>query len=146
VKKLALRTQDRYRSALDRFLDFCQAARISTIDLASAATQARWDALVRAAQLTLPVDLSAPGITALTRAVGSINSKNGVAVKVLRPGKAVDGKAVEEFVARVTRAPFKEVVTVLFGEQRISPCLSVRPTGAGWTSSTSSASATPVAR
>jgi hypothetical protein len=31
VQKLALRTQDRYRAALDRFLDFCQTARISTV-------------------------------------------------------------------------------------------------------------------
>jgi hypothetical protein len=32
VRKLALRTQDRYRAALDRFLDYCQVAGISAID------------------------------------------------------------------------------------------------------------------
>ncbi len=32
VRKLALRTQDRYRAALDRFLGFCSASRIATID------------------------------------------------------------------------------------------------------------------
>ena len=92
------------------------------VELASAADQARWDALVRVVQATLPVDPNAPGITAVTRPVGSVNAKNGVAVRVLRPGKAIDATAVEEFVTRLSKAPFKEVVTVLFGEQRISPC------------------------
>jgi integrase len=32
VQRLALRTQDRYRAALERFLDFCHAARIGTVD------------------------------------------------------------------------------------------------------------------
>jgi integrase len=32
VQKLALRTQDRYRAALERFLDFCKAAHLGTID------------------------------------------------------------------------------------------------------------------
>ena len=38
VKKLALRTQDRYRAALDRFLDFCMASRIATVDSVAPAT------------------------------------------------------------------------------------------------------------
>src|SRR5262249_45125987 len=38
VKKLALRTQDRYRAALDRFLDFCRDAPIGTIDTVQEAT------------------------------------------------------------------------------------------------------------
>ena len=32
VQKLALRTQDRYKAALDRFLDFCGEAQVATID------------------------------------------------------------------------------------------------------------------
>jgi site-specific recombinase XerD len=38
VQKLALRTQDRYRAALDRFQDFCKAARLGTIDSVQEAT------------------------------------------------------------------------------------------------------------
>src|SRR6516225_7396617 len=38
VKKLALRTQDRYRAALDRFLDFCRSARVGAIDTVQEAT------------------------------------------------------------------------------------------------------------
>ena len=38
VQKLALRTQDRYRAALDRFQDFCRDAQISAIDTMDQAT------------------------------------------------------------------------------------------------------------
>jgi integrase len=38
VQKLALRTQDRYRAALDRFTDFCRDARIGTVDTFDLAT------------------------------------------------------------------------------------------------------------
>src|SRR5262249_10174022 len=38
VKKLALRTQDRYRAALDRFLDFCRDTPVGTIDTVQEAT------------------------------------------------------------------------------------------------------------
>ncbi|HTU92242.1 MAG TPA: tyrosine-type recombinase/integrase [Gemmataceae bacterium] len=38
VKRLALRTQDRYRAALDRFIDFCKASRINTVDSIEQAT------------------------------------------------------------------------------------------------------------
>ena len=92
------------------------------VELKGAGAQRRWDALVRAVQCTLPADPNAPGITALTRPIGSINSKNGATVRVLRPGKPVAAKAVEEFVARLDKAPFKEVAVVLLGGTRVSPC------------------------
>jgi hypothetical protein len=38
VQRLALRTQDRYRAALDRFLDYCAAARIGHADAIAEAT------------------------------------------------------------------------------------------------------------
>ena len=38
VQKLALRTQDRYRAALDRFLDFCSDGGIAAVDAVSEAT------------------------------------------------------------------------------------------------------------
>src|SRR5262245_31608004 len=38
VQKLALRTQDRYKAALDRFNEFCEAAKINTIDSVQEAT------------------------------------------------------------------------------------------------------------
>jgi hypothetical protein len=95
---------------------------VPPVELGTAAAQARWAAYVRAVQATLPTDPNAPGITGLTRAVGSTNSKNGAVVEVLRAGKPVAAKAVEEFVARLARAPFREVASVLLGDTRVSPC------------------------
>jgi hypothetical protein len=92
------------------------------VELGTAAAQARWAAYVRAVQATLPTDPNAPGITGLTRAVGSTNSKNGAVVEVLRAGKPVTARAVEEFADRLTRAPFREVASVLLGDVRLSPC------------------------
>jgi hypothetical protein len=92
------------------------------VELGTADEQERWAALVRAVQCSLLADPDAPGITALTRAVGSVNSKNGATVTVLKEGQAVAPKAVEEFVARLVAAPFKEVAFPLLGAMRVSPC------------------------
>jgi hypothetical protein len=100
------------------------------VELGTAAAQARWAAYVRAVQATLPTDPNAPGITALTRAVGGVNTKSGRAVEVLRAGKPVAAGAVEEFVARLAKAPFKEVASVLLGDTRVSPCPVCRGEGA----------------
>jgi hypothetical protein len=91
------------------------------VELGTAAAQARWAAYVRAVQATLPTDPNAPGVTALTRAIGGVNSKNGRKVEALRDGNPVAAVAVEEFVARLAKAPFKEVATVLLGDARV-PC------------------------
>jgi hypothetical protein len=92
------------------------------VELGTAAAQDQWSHFVGVVQATLPTDLHAPGITGLTRAVGSANSKNGAVVEVLRAGKPVAARAVEEFVDRLTRAPFREVASVLLGDTRVSPC------------------------
>jgi hypothetical protein len=92
------------------------------VELASAAAQRYWDTVVRAVQCTLPADPNAPGITALTRAVGSTNSKNGATVEVLRRGEPVAPQVVEQFLTRVAQAPFREVATILLGGERVQPC------------------------
>jgi hypothetical protein len=92
------------------------------VELSTAAAQAKWGSFVRTVQMTLPTDLHAPGITGLTRAVGSTNSKNGAVVEVLRGGTPVAATAVEEFMARLDRAPFKEIGTVLLGGTGVDPC------------------------
>jgi hypothetical protein len=92
------------------------------VELKTAEDQARWAAIVRAVQCTLPVDPDAPGITALTRAVGSVNSKNGAQVEVLRPGAAISPGSVEDYVRRLSAAPFKEVALPLLGDLRVHPC------------------------
>jgi hypothetical protein len=92
------------------------------VQLDSAPLQEYWGAVVRAVQCTLPSDIHAPGITALTRTVGSVNSKNGRVVEVLRPGQPVAPPQVEEYLRRVDKTPFKEVASVLLGSERLQPC------------------------
>jgi hypothetical protein len=99
------------------------------VTLDSAVAQEYWDDVVRVVQCTLPGDLNAPGITATTRPVGSINSKNGAKVELLHPGQPIDPKQIEEFVARIVKAPFKEVASVLLGNNRVSPCPICRDEG-----------------
>ena len=92
------------------------------VQLMSAAEQARWTNMVRAIQCSLPVDPNAPGITALTRAVGSINSKTGAVVEVLEPGEPIDPACVIPFVEGLARAPFRTVAMVLLGSEHHQPC------------------------
>jgi hypothetical protein len=92
------------------------------VEFRSAADQHRWDHIVSVVQRTLPADPRMPGITALTRPVGSVNSKNGATVETLRAGDPIEPGAVEEFVGRLVRAPFREVALILLGSERFSPC------------------------
>jgi hypothetical protein len=92
------------------------------VELRSAAEQRRFATLVRAVQCSLPADPRAPGVTGLTRAVGSINSKNGATVEVLRAGEPIDPEAVEAFVRGLLEAPFRTIATILLGDDRVLPC------------------------
>ena len=92
------------------------------VELETAAAQKWWAALVRAVQCSLPVDPNAPAITAMTRAIGSINSKNGAVVEVLEPGEPIDAACVIAFVEGLARAPFRTVAMVLLGSEHLQPC------------------------
>jgi hypothetical protein len=92
------------------------------VELTSAAEQKWWANVVRAVQCSLPVDPNAPGITALTRAVGSTNSRNGAVVEVLEPGEPIDPACVIAFVEGLAGAPFRTVATILLGSDHVQPC------------------------
>ena len=92
------------------------------VELTSAAEQKKWATVVRAVQCSLPVDPNAPGITALTRPIGSINSKNGAVVEVAEPGEPIDAACVIAFVEGLARAPFKTVAMILLGSEHLQPC------------------------
>jgi hypothetical protein len=92
------------------------------VELRSTAEQQYWDHIVRAVQRTLPVDPDMPGMTALTRPVGAINTKNGAVVEVLNAGTAIEPAAVQAFMSRLVQAPFREVACILLGEERVQPC------------------------
>lgn len=91
-------------------------------ELKSAADQRRWGTIVKVVQRTLPVDPDMPGITAVTRPVGSTNGKNGAVVKTLAIGEAVAPEVVEQFMATLVPGPFREIATLLLGEPRVRPC------------------------
>ena len=89
----------------------------------------RWDGIVRAVQAVLPVDPHQPGITGLTRALGSTNSKHDAVVERLKVGKPVPVDRVEHLFEQMSRSPFRTVMLVLLGAERIRPCPVCRAEG-----------------
>lgn len=86
------------------------------------ADRCKWAAVVKIVQTLLPTDPDCPGITALTRPIGSTNSKNGAQVELLREGRPA---APEEVLALCTQAdtrPFATIAGLLYPQSRISPC------------------------
>ncbi|MBL8798908.1 MAG: hypothetical protein JNM56_33800 [Planctomycetia bacterium] len=92
------------------------------VELTTAADQERWKLIVQAVQASLPIDPDMPDITALTRPIGAVNSKNGAAVRQLQAGEPISPAAVEEYVRSLTTAPFRQVALPLLGSERCSPC------------------------
>jgi hypothetical protein len=99
------------------------------VELGTTAEQKEWATIVRTVQCTLPADLNAPGITALTRPLGSVNSQNRALVELFCPGKAVEGSTVKEFVNGLAKSPFKQAALILLGETCVSPCPSCQCEG-----------------
>ena len=73
-------------------------------------------------QAVLPTDPMAPGVTATTRALGSVNSKNGQEVRRLKEGSKVSPKDVIALQEEMCAAPFGTLFQVLTGSDRMSPC------------------------
>ncbi len=110
------------------------------------AERRRWDGIVRAVQAALPSDPDAPGLTALTRPVGSINSKTGKAVSILRPGTPVPADAVVGLADAMIRArsgPSRASSSAANGS---CPARPAAPRARRWSRSSGPASATPAAR
>ena len=82
----------------------------------------RWAGVVRAVQAVLPTDPDAPGITALTRPVGSFNGKNGEEVRLLQAGRGVTPVEVNALFDQLRSRPFKTVAGILFGSDKVTPC------------------------
>jgi hypothetical protein len=82
----------------------------------------RWAGYVKVIQAALPIDPDMPGITALTRPVGSINGKTGRPVATLRAGTPVPVADVLALYDQMVRAPFRTVMGIIFGAERVSPC------------------------
>ncbi|NLX98442.1 MAG: hypothetical protein GXY83_19965 [Rhodopirellula sp.] len=82
----------------------------------------RWAGVVETVQAALPVDPDQPGMTAVTRPVGSINSKNGASVELLREGTSVTADDVLSLFTEMCKTPFRTVMTILTGTNRLTPC------------------------
>jgi hypothetical protein len=99
------------------------------VDFATDGQRRRWDGIAQAIQGLLPVDPDQPGITTLTRPVGAINGKNGAPVERLKDGRPVPVEAVEHHFEQLRRAPFRIIMKVLVGAERVRPCPVCRATG-----------------
>jgi hypothetical protein len=85
------------------------------------ADRQRWSGIVRVIQKILPTDPNCPGITALTRPIGSINSKTDAKVQRLHKGEPVTSDEVVLLYEQVRRSPVPTIATILFGADR-TPC------------------------
>lgn len=92
------------------------------VQFKTANDRSKWAAVVKIVQRILPTDLDCPGITALTRPIGSTNGKSGQPVKLLSEGEPVDPEEVLEFCVAAIAKPFGTLFQLLFGDVRISPC------------------------
>jgi hypothetical protein len=81
-----------------------------------------WDTVIRAVQRSLPSDPEAPSLLAMTRPIGSVSSKTGRAVEVLKCGEPVTEVEVLNFAEDLTRHGFATFTQILFGTTTVSPC------------------------
>ena len=82
----------------------------------------RWAGIVQVVQAALPIDPDQPGITALTRPIGSVNGKTDHEVKLIKPGTPVPVAEVLRLYEQLARSPFRTVMGTLLGTDRVSPC------------------------
>jgi len=82
----------------------------------------RWKGTVQVLQAALPIDTDQPHITAVTRPIGSINSKNNARVEQLKEGKKVSREELEEFYQQMSLTPFCTVFQILTGVKKLKPC------------------------
>jgi hypothetical protein len=92
------------------------------VEFATDADRQRWAAIIKVIQRLLPTDPHCPGITALTRALGSVNSKNNVTVKQLHEGEPVSSEEVVDLFNLTRTSPFRTVAQILFGGEHLQPC------------------------
>jgi hypothetical protein len=82
----------------------------------------RIEAIYEAVLPVLPIDPDQPGITATTRRIGSVNTKNGAKVALLARGEPVTFEEVERLAQLVVNAPFRTITSVLLGADVVTPC------------------------
>lgn len=81
-----------------------------------------WKTIIRAVQRSLPTDPNAPSLLAMTRPIGSVNSKTGRHVEVLREGEPVTETEVLQFAEDLAYRAMATTAQILFGTTSVSPC------------------------
>lgn len=89
----------------------------------------RWKGIVQVVQMALPTDPQQPGINAMTRPVGSVNSKNGEIVTLFREGEPVTEPEIVSMFDEMRRQPFLTLMKIWFGTDKLSPCPICREEG-----------------
>jgi len=92
------------------------------VEFADDAERTRWCSIVKVVQAVLPTDPLAPGITATTRALGSVNTKNGQEVRRIKEGHSASPADVIALQEEMCASPFRTLFQVLTGAERMSPC------------------------
>jgi len=92
------------------------------VEIKSDRQREHWKAIIRAVQRSLPTDPEAPSLLAMTRPIGSVNSKTGRRVEILREGEPVKETEVLQFAEDLTYRAMSTVAQILFGTTSISPC------------------------
>jgi hypothetical protein len=92
------------------------------VEIGSDRQREHWKALIRAVQRSLPTDPEAPSLLAMTRPIGSVNSKTGRQVELLRAGESVTESEVLQFAADLSVRGFATATQIFFGTTDVSPC------------------------
>jgi hypothetical protein len=94
----------------------------SPVEFQNEGERRRWSAMVRGIQRILPTDPNCPGITALTRPIGSVNSKNKAAVCEVRKGEPIPAEDIIKLFEQIRLSPFRTIAEILYGTDRVTPC------------------------
>ncbi len=92
------------------------------VPLASQRDREIWDARIRLLQSLLLGDPQSPGITALTRPVGSRNSKSQVEVETIHAGRPITAEQFAIIVDQLAAEPARTVIRYVYGSDRVTPC------------------------
>jgi hypothetical protein len=92
------------------------------VAFSGAGDRRRWAGIVKVVQAALPIDPDQPGILATTRAIGSINAKNGAEVRRICPGERITQAEILSLYEEMVSAPFRTVLQILAGQESVSPC------------------------
>lgn len=95
---------------------------VKPVEIKSDRHRELWDEVFTAVQRALPSDPAAPSLLAMTRPVGSVNSKTGRKVELIRPGEPVTEQEVFNFVDDLAQRGFATITQILFGSTTVSPC------------------------